>query len=91
MGCRDSDRSVPKGAELLAAVDVGAQLAPIGPVLIAVVLDDHLELLEEQIDSAERVRTSHDDEIAVWLRQTGQHEAQPEPGLTKRVDPLADQ
>jgi hypothetical protein len=72
-------------------MDVDAPLPHVRPVLITLVLDNHFELLEQQIDPSDRVTVCLDDDVALWLRKAGQKQAEPQPGLSERVDTLADQ
>jgi hypothetical protein len=75
--------------EILVSVDVAVPLAEIGSVLVTLLFDNDLESHVDKIDSADRPLIGADDEIALGCRQTRQHQAQSEPGLPRRVDPLS--
>ena len=64
---------------------------PVGAVLVTLVLDQDAELLEDQVDPADRVIVRAHDEIAVRRWQPRKYQTEPQHGLARRVDPAANE
>ena len=71
------------------AVDVAVPLVAVGAVLVAFVLDDQLVRQVDQVDPADGALVVSDDQVAFRNGQPGEDQAEPKPGLARRIYPLS--
>jgi len=77
--------------EILMAINVAIPLSSIGPVLVALVLDDQLVREIDQVDAPDWAIVVTDDEIALGHRKARQHQAESEPCFPRRVHTFPNQ
>ena len=79
------------GVELLLALDVAVPLLHVRPVLVSLVLQHDPVAAVDEVGPADGQPLASDDGVALRFGQPGQHQAQPQLGLARRVDVSAHQ